>query len=64
MEERSKIQYQELLVAKYETGSVKFITGEDLELWYRDKIKGTVHRKLEFDEALQEAFTKFVQRRF
>ncbi len=37
---------QELLVAEYETdGSMKFITGEDLELWYRDKIKGTVRSR-------------------
>ena len=66
MERKTRYEVQELLVAEYETdGSMKFITGEDLELWYRDKIKGTVRpEKLEFDEALQEAFTKFVQGRF
>ncbi len=58
MERKTRYEVQELLVAEYETdGSMKFITGEDLELWYRDKIKGTVRpEKLEFDEALQEAF--------
>ncbi len=46
-----------MLVAEYETdGSMKFITGEDLELWYRGQIKGTVRPEIEFDEALQEAF--------
>ena len=60
MERKTRYEVQELLVAEYETdGSMKFITGEDLELWYRDKIKGTVRpEKLEFDEALQEAFYK------
>ncbi len=43
MERKTRYEVQELLVAEYETdGSMKFITGEDLELWYRDKIKGTV----------------------
>ncbi len=43
MEERQDTKYK-LLVAEYETdGSMKFITGEDLELWYRDKIKGTIY---------------------
>ncbi len=41
---------------------MKFITGEDLELWYRDKIKGTVRPEVEFDEALQ-AFYKEVHYR-
>ena len=60
MERKTRYEVQELLVAEYETdGSMKFITGEALELWYRDKIKGTVRpEKLEFDEALQEAFYK------
>lgn len=60
MERKTRYEVQELLVAEYETdGSMKFITGEDLELWYRDKIKGTIRpEKLEFDEALQEAFFK------
>ena len=58
MERKTRYEVQELIVAEYETdGSMKFITGEDLELWYRDKIKGTVRpEKLEFDEALQETF--------
>ncbi len=43
MERKTRYEVQKLLVAEYETdGSMKFITGEDLELWYRDKIKGTV----------------------
>ncbi len=49
MERKTRYEVQELLVAEYETdGSMKF-TGEDLELWYCDKIKGTVRpEKLEF----------------
>ncbi len=41
-------------VAEYETdGSMKFITGEDLELLVSWQIKGTVRpEKLEFDEAV------------
>ena len=60
IERKTRYEVQELIVAEYETdGSMKFITGEDLELWYRDKIKGTIRpEKLEFDEALQEAFFK------
>ncbi len=43
---KDKIQKYKALVAEYETdGSMKFVTGEDLELWYRDKIKGTVRPK-------------------
>ncbi len=37
-----------------------FITGEG-GLSYRDKIKERYVPKLEFDEAITEAFTKFVQ---
>ncbi len=37
---------------------MKFITGEDLELWYRDKSSTS---RSGGDEALQEAFTRFVQ---
>ncbi len=34
MERKTRYEVQELLVAEYETdGSMKFITGEDLELW-------------------------------
>ena len=60
MERKTRYEVQELLVAEYETdGSIKWITGEELELWYRNKIKGTVKpEKLEFNEALQEAFFK------
>lgn len=63
MERKTRYEVQELIVAEYETdGSMKFITGEELELWYRDKIKGTVRpEKLEFDEALQETFYKVRQ---
>ncbi len=39
-------------------GSMEIYYYEDLELWYRDKIKGTVRPEVEFDEALQEAFYK------
>ncbi len=64
MERKDKIRRQELLVAEYETdGSMKFITGED-ELWYRDKIKGTVRpREMEFDEVLlkKHFYKTFVQ---
>ncbi len=59
MERKTRYEVQELLVAEYEIdGSMKFITGEDLELWYRDKIKGTVIRpeKLNLVKLLQEAF--------
>jgi adenylate kinase family enzyme len=63
MERKTRYEVQELIVAEYETdGSMKWITGEELELWYRDKIKGTVRpEKLEFDEALQETFYKVRQ---
>ncbi len=46
--------------------SMKFITGEDLELYTVTKIKGTVRpEKLRWNlTALQEAFTKFVIGRF
>ncbi len=45
---------------------MKFITGEDLELWQCDKSKERyVLEKLEFDEAASNSyFTKFVQGRF
>ncbi len=40
MERKTRYEVQELLVAEHETdGSTKFITGEDLGTWYRDKIK-------------------------
>ena len=60
MERKTRYEVQELLVAEYGTdGSIEFLNGEQLEIWYRDKIKGTVRpEKLEFDEALQEAFYK------
>ncbi len=51
---KTRYEVQELLVAEYETdGSMKFITGEDLELvsWQNQR-NGT--SKLEFDEALQK----------
>ncbi len=40
---------------------MKFITGEDLNTPVVTKSKERYIPKLEFDEALQEAFTKFVQ---
>ncbi len=47
MERKTDTKYKKLLVAEYETdGGMKFITGEDLELWYRGKIKGTVRREI------------------
>lgn len=60
MERKTRYEVQELLVAEYGTdGSIEFLNGEQLEIWYRDKIKGTIRpEKLEFDEALQEAFFK------
>ncbi len=55
MERKTRYEVQELLAAEYhETDAVvKFITGEDLELWYRDENQrnGTRPEKLEFDEA-------------
>ncbi len=67
MERKTKIRSTRIACRRIsETdGSAKFITGEDLELWYRDKIKGTVRpEKLEFDEGYKKHFTKFVQGRF
>jgi hypothetical protein len=60
MERKTRYEVQELLVAEYGTdGSIEWKTGEDLEIWYRNKIKGTVKpEKLEFNEALQEAYFK------
>ncbi len=43
---------------------MKFITGEDLELWYRDKIKGTVRRKWSTLKHYRSILQKFVQGRF
>ncbi len=62
--ERKMDRRLRLLVAEYETdGSMKFITGEDLELCIVTKSKERyVPERLEFDEALQEAILqKFVQ---
>jgi hypothetical protein len=63
MERKTRYEVQELLVAEYGTdGSIEWKTGEELELWYRNKIKGTVKpEKLEFSEALQEALFKIRQ---
>ncbi len=62
---KTRYEVQELLVAEYETDGMKFITGEDLELGIRQKIKGTVRpEKLEFDEGYKKHFTKFAQGRF
>lgn len=60
MERKTRYEVKELIVAEYGTdGKIEWITGEQLELWYRDKIKGTVKpEKIKFDEALQEAFYK------
>ncbi len=62
MKRKDKVWVQELLVVEYDTdGSIEFITGEQLEIWYRDKIKGTVTAELEFNEAVQEAIYKACQ---
>lgn len=63
MERKTRYEVQELFVVEYDTdGSIEFITGEQLEIWYRDKIKGTVKpEKLEFNEAVQEAIYKVRQ---
>ncbi len=46
---------------QYDTdGSIEFYNWEQLEIWYRDKIKGTVE-KLEFNEAVQEWLIKYVK---
>ncbi len=43
MERKTGYEVQELLVAEYEAdGANAVLLAEDLELWYRDKIKGTV----------------------
>ncbi len=39
---------------------MKFITGEDLELWYRDKIKGTVRPEIGVMKRYKKHFTKFI----
>ncbi len=56
---KTRYEVQEF-VAEYETDGSKYeIYYHDLELWYRDKIKGTVRpEELNLDEALQEAFYK------
>ncbi len=66
MERKTRCEVQELLVAEYETdGSMKFITGEDLENFgIVTKSKERYVPKLEFDEALQEAFYKVRTGRF
>ncbi len=59
MMEKNRYSTEVALVAEYETdGGMKFITGEDLELWYRDKIKEQyVPKKWNLMKALQ-AFSK------
>ncbi len=43
MGRKTNYEVQELFVLSHELdGSIEFITGEQLEIWYRDKIKGTV----------------------
>ncbi len=51
---KDKIRSKRFACRNYETdGSMKFITGEDLELWYRDKIvKDGTSREIKLDEAL------------
>ncbi len=40
MERKTRYEVQELPVVEYDTdGSIEFITGEQLEIWHRDKIK-------------------------
>ncbi len=58
MERKTKDTVQELLVAEYETDGGRGITGEDLELWYREENQRNGTSQAEFDEALQEAFYK------
>ncbi len=59
MERRQKIQkYKKLLVAEYETdGSMKFITGEDLERI----VTNEQSRESEFDEKLQKHLQSSLQ---
>ncbi len=64
MERKTRHEVQELLVAEYETdGSKEFITAKirTLVSWQNQR-NGTSFEKLEFDEALQEAFLCSVAR--
>ncbi len=58
---KDKIRSTRIACCRYETDGSEIITGEDLELWYRDKIKEQYVPRSGIWWALQKHFTKFVQ---
>ncbi len=63
MERKTRHEVQESFVVEHDTdGSIEFITGEQLEIWHRDKIKGTVKpEKQSLTKRYKKRFIKYVK---